>query len=241
MAALTLPRRDFDMTVSAPTWRPFARLNLSVNPFGELAPQQRAEAAVVDVQSWKAWLAQSPADGRLRAAQFMGDRGRGKTTHLLALRYAMPGAHYVHLPQHGPLPPVPEGPLVMIDEAQRLPWRLRRQVFSRGHAQQTTFVLGTHNDLRRSLRRAGYQVQTLTVAGLTDAAQVAKIMNVRIELARADAGPVPRLSLADAEALIARFGDDVRAMEGYLYERLQGYAGSEHHAEEHYGEVRFID
>ena len=119
-------------STAVPSWRPFARLDLTINPFGELTPEQRGEVAVVDVEWWTAWLTAGRAAGKLRAVQFMGDCGRGKTTHLLALRFALPTAKYVYLPQHGPLPATPEGPLVMIDEAQRLSWRRRREIFNRG-------------------------------------------------------------------------------------------------------------
>jgi len=66
--------------VDRPIALPFAHLNLRRNPFGELDLSQRAALAVVDVDRFVRRLAQPGY-----AVQFTGDRGRGKTTHLLAI------------------------------------------------------------------------------------------------------------------------------------------------------------
>jgi fumarate reductase flavoprotein subunit len=66
---------------------PFAHLNLRFNPFGELDLHLRADVAVVDLADWPKRL----AAGRF-AIQFLADCGRGKTTHLLALRRHFPDA-----------------------------------------------------------------------------------------------------------------------------------------------------
>jgi len=59
---------------------PYLRWNLLRNPFGELTRQERAELAVVDVAIYLAEL----QAGRT-ALHFLGDQGRGKSTHLLAI------------------------------------------------------------------------------------------------------------------------------------------------------------
>lgn len=223
------------MTISAPRaappppacpWLPLAHLNLRCNPFGELSPSQRVEAAVVQVACWLPWL-----DAPRRAVQFVGPCGRGKTTHLLALQARLPQGAYVYLPEVGGCPPIPQGRPLLVDEAQRLPWRVRRRLLATG----TPLVLGTHVDLIGPLRRSGYRVHTVQVAAGLDPQRLTEILNRRIAAARLAAGPVPEVAVADAQRLIARWGDDIRSIEGFLYERIQQHAG------EHRGEVRFID
>jgi len=191
---------------------PFAHLNLRRNPFGELPLETRPALAVLDPEPLLAHLAPERA-----VLQFLGDKGRGKTTHLLALRAVRP-APYLHLPEDGPLPPVPtELPLLYLDESQRLTWRLRRKLF-RGPGR---LVLGTHEDHTRALRRAGRPVTTVEAGAGLDLPRLEQIVRKRIEAARRDAGPLPWVPEEGLRWLLARFGDDVRGMEHHLYRRFQ--------------------
>lgn len=193
-------------------WLPFARWNLLRNPFGQLSLADRMAAAVVDVECWLDKLRDKRS-----AVQFMGDCGRGKSTHLLALLSRFPNGKYVYLPQDGPRPSIPHGMPLFIDEAQRLNWWTRRRIFRRS----VPLVLGTHADLSPALRRAGYQVETVCVASRTSVHRVHKLICRRLELARLGPGPIPDFSLEEANLLLERFGDDLRAMEDYLYQKLQ--------------------
>jgi hypothetical protein len=201
-------------------------LNLRRNPFGELTREERVRAAVVDCAPLCEWL-----DADRRAVQFIGDCGRGKTTRLLAIAECCPHAAYVYLPPVGLRPDIPPGRPLLIDEAQRLPWRWRRRVWRRGGP----LVLGTHVDLARSLRRFGYEVRTVDVAAELNPRLLRNVLNRRIELARLDERTTPRATDADARALISRFGNDVRTMERYLYDRIQRCAGGSD------GQVRLVD
>lgn len=212
---------------AAGRWLPFAALNLRSNPFGELTREDRATLAVVDATCWLPLVTAAN-----QALQFIGDCGRGKSTHLLALERLLPESAYVYLPEDGPLPAIPHGAPLLIDEAQRLPCRLRREAFRRGVA----LILGTHVDLARVLRRYGYTVSTVHVDQLVNANHLVAVFNRRVEAVRLDAKrPVPRITLDDATYLHKRFGTDIRAMESYLYERVQRYSGDPS------GEVQFID
>ena len=208
------------------TWLPFGHWHLSRNPFGELTREQRTEAAVVDTAPLRALLA-----GPRSALQFIGDCGHGKTTHMLALLSHYPDAAYTYLPEDGPCPPIAAGSPLFIDEAQRLPWLRRRRALRRG----VPLVLGTHCDLTVPLRRAGYQVHTVQVSANLTAPRLCTILNRRLELARLGSGETPRIDLALAERFIERFGRDIRAMEHFLYERIQQFSGAAS------GEMRFDD
>lgn len=191
---------------------PFTSLNLVRNPFGELTPAERGELAVVDVRPWVDAL-QDPAV----VVQFIGPCGHGKTTHLLALARALPGAGYVYLPLTGRHPPLPGQRPLLIDEAQRLGrWRRRRVLAGGG-----PLVLGTHVDLAPHVVRAGLQVITVRVAADRSAERLMQILNRRIEASRLEAGPVPRIELPQAIELRRRYGGDIRRIEHHLYWQFQ--------------------
>jgi hypothetical protein len=217
-----------------PSWLPFSRWNLRYNPFGELAPSERAAVAVFDAQP----IAQRLAQGQT-AIQFIGPCGRGKTTRLLALQrhLAIPGSATICLP---PLSwAIPRwwhkmlrirGAPIIIDEAQRMPAPIRRSIFRR----RVPLVLGTHRDLTAPLRRAGYRVFTYRVGPQNDASHVAKVVNARLCAARLSAAEVPQLSIRDAQWLVTRFGDDLRGIESFLYHQVQQQVGCN-------GQMRFVD
>jgi len=198
---------------------PYEHLNLRYNPFGEVDADRRASLAVADV----AGIVRRLKRGRF-AVQFLGDRGRGKTTHLLAIRASFPQAPYVHIAegQHiRTLPRAANGKPVFIDELQRLPRRLRRTLMAGG----SPLVLGTHRDFHRDLVRAGYEVQTVRPAQLLDTARLERIVRRRIEHARRSAGPVPTVRPETIANLLRRYGSDVRAIEDEMYERFQQLQG----------------
>lgn len=218
----------------ADLWLPFSHWNLRYNPFGELTAAERVEVAVFDPAPFLAAL----RSGRV-AVQFIGDCGRGKTTRLLAInqRIGTASAAAVCLPPFAAVVPqwwirlwrLRGNPLI-IDEAQRIAWPVRLRIFRRG----VPLVLGTHRDLSRSLKWAGYRVITVRVGPGNDARHLRQVANARLSAARLAAGEVPQLSLDDAQQLVQRFGDDLRSIESFLYHQVQQQAG-------HDGQMRFID
>jgi hypothetical protein len=210
-----LPRTSSRRPSLAPR-RPWAWCNLGRNPFGELTLEERVDVAVLDVEALAAHVR-----GPRWALQLIGRAGRGKTTRMLALAARFCGAAYVHLPEAQPCPAIPVGWPLLIDEAQRLPRGVRRRIFAAG----LPLVLATHRNLSAPLRHAGYQVHTERIGGAVDASLVREIARRRIELCRLSRErPVPRLSDDDADWLVRRFKTDLRAIEGYLYERVQRQA-----------------
>jgi len=210
---------------------PWSWCNLRRNPFGELTRGERAELAVVDASQIA-----DQVSGDHTAIQFIGDCGRGKTTRMLALARWLADASYVYLPEDEPCPSIAFGRPLLIDEAQRLPKRVRKQVFATG----LPLVLATHRDLARSLRRFGYTVTTQQIGNDNTPDLICELLNRRIQASCIDsAQAVPRLSLAVARGLFDRFGSDIRAIESYLYDVVQaqtsGSPGCDH------GQMRFND
>lgn len=191
---------------------PYLRWNLLRNPFGELTRRERAELAVVDVAMHLAELQR----GRT-ALQFLGDQGRGKTTHLLAIGGSLPAAEYVYLPEDGPRPRIPSMRPLLLDEAQRVSRWQRYRVFT----VEGPLVVGSHQDHTLELERAGYRVVTHQVADSASPERLRVMLNRRIEAARAGVGPLPLVGEAFAAELHVRFGADIRGVEQFLYHLFQ--------------------
>lgn len=194
-----------------PAGLPFGHLNLRRNPFGELDPSERAGLAVVNVDRFVQRLKQPGY-----AVQFIGRQGRGKTTHLLAILRRFPRAAYLHVCEGG-RPRIPPGQPLLIDEMQRLAPRRRRRLYRR----PVSLALGTHDDLAGELARWGFEVETVRLSGSLDAGRLHEILNRRVAWARRGPGPLPRVRLQTAHAMLGRFGDDVRAIQRHLYNRFQ--------------------
>ncbi len=190
---------------------PFVHLNLRRNPFGEVPQDERGALAVVDVEHFVERLGQPGF-----AVQFIGECGRGKSTHLHALRQHFVDAPYVRVAEQPRGFRPPPASVLFIDEAQFLSRRQRRRIFGR----DASFAVGTHADLAGVFERAGLTYETVHVGGV-DAARLRRIIERRMEWARRAPGPLPRVSPPAVAELVARHGDDLRAIEHHLYEVFQ--------------------
>lgn len=186
----------------------FAYLNLRYNPFGELPREQRADVAVV-----------APLVLGVRGiVQVLGKSGRGKSTHLLAWRSRIQGASYEYLPEGQDFLSAKELPdTFLVDEAQRL----RRDELDRLFRHVPRLVLGTHEDLSA---RTSRDVTTVVLEGM-NAERLGEILQRRIDAARRGPGSIPRLRRETLEQLVSRYEDDVRAIEGHLYDVFQRLEG----------------
>lgn len=217
---------------------PYAFLGFKRNPFGELSPAERGDLAVVDLREILRHLKDSRP-----FIQIIGNCGRGKTTHLLALKSALPGAVLLAFPENGPrpsLPPVscppasrPSGdqssgdqshgiPALLIDEAQRVSFRQMRTLLR----YRVPLVVATHEDMSDRFRQSGFSVLSIDLDYPKTPVELARILNRRIAASRLSLSApsqttVPTLGLSYAEKLIQRFGSDVRGMEHFLYQDLQ--------------------
>jgi len=194
---------------------PYAGLNLRCNPFGELSVDDWTALAVVDVDSIVALLGNPEA-----AVQFVGEKGYGKTTHLLSLRGRLPNSGYVHIPE-GQKAELPTGNPVMVDEAQRLTFWQRRRLFPSSVA----LVLGTHRDFHAELRRAGRYVKTIAVERGTTPERLRKLVDARIQWARRDDDDVPVVTEATITSLLHKYGPNIRGALHELYSLFQNLDG----------------
>ncbi len=150
------------------------------------------------------------------AVQYLGEAGRGKSTHLMALHRFFPDMPYLRFPENTRIPRIPHAPVLFLDETQRLPRRLRARLFSR----RGSFVIGTHEDHSGELAQAHVETVTTHLRGMTPD-RLGQIIERRLEWARRGPGPLPRLSTPRIGRLIEVYGDDLSAILACLYEEFQ--------------------
>ncbi len=172
--------------------------------------------ACVDVESVVANLSFASAAGVAYAVQFVGEKGYGKTTHLLSIRARFADAGYVHISE-GERATLPGGWPVLIDEAQRLTLWQRWQLFRSA----TPLVLGTHRDFTKELLRSGRTVDTIEVERATDQERLHGLLNARVSYARRTEGAVPTVTRETAEQLLQEFGPNIRAILHKMYVMFQ--------------------
>ena len=190
---------------------PFAALNLRRNPFGELTRDEWTSAAVLDVERWVEPLSQPGF-----ALQLLAPKGRGKTTHLLALAQRLGGSTY-HRATRGPLPT--GGDLLLLDEADSLWFWERRKAAHRWRS----LAFSSHRDLSLEFRCWGFRVQTHRVSA-SSLTQLERIVDRRIALAEYTGSPAPRPEPYHLKSLHQRYGDNVRTIFDELYEHYQQLA-----------------
>jgi hypothetical protein len=106
----------------------------------------------------------------------------------------------------------------MIDEAQRM----GRCNMLRMLAGPGPLVIGTHRDLKSWLRRAGFETVSVDMGAPLTTTILLEILNRRINASSLSEGePELKIDLSLAESLLRKFGSNVRAIEGFLYEHLQ--------------------
>ncbi len=192
---------------------PFEHLNLRRNPFGEISAEERTSLAMVDLEAAMTHL-HSAFELRPPVVQLVGDKGYGKTTHLLAIAARFPEAAYLYIPE-GEFGKIPQlGEPLLVDEAQRLTVWQRRQLFRSGR----TLILGTHRDFTGSLRRAGRSVLTLAADRLTTPERVVEILNARVRAMRRHEGAIPVVTMSTVMGLLEVYGPDLRSIQHSLYE-----------------------
>lgn len=212
------------MKIRSPSERAYSHLNLMCNPFGEIPLEERAELAVADVDRLMRNVGKTGF-----ALQLIGESGSGKTSHLLAICARFPEATYVSVPMDGKIT-IPEDPLLIVDEVQHLSKSTRHKLFTR---YELSLVLGTHQDFSEELGEADFTVHNYRPADESSIDRIGEIFDRRLEWARRDSGPIPRIPRSTLKDLMRVAGKDIRKMEGILYRAVQeaGRPGSKRTSE----------
>lgn len=199
---------------------PYRHLNLRRNPFGVPHERDRPDLAVANVDDWADRL-----QNERIAIQLVGHHGRGKSSHLFALKRVLErrGQHVIPYVRLRDQRRIPVAPIVLLDEGARLPlraWWTLRHVRS--------LAVSTHLNLRPLLWCLGFKVVTQHIRQL-DPERLHRIFQRRIEWARDAPGPIPQLSVETVHALQKKYDCNIRAMEYALYQSI-----------DHMNEVGFV-
>lgn len=214
------------------TYFPFYRFNLKQNPFGTLTD---AEWLRVTVPPPPVIAALARGFTHLLV---LGRRGRGKSTtlHYLVHHFRAAGlaVAYERIPrcQHGYTTALAPLDMFALDEMQRIaPWEAAR-LFREGRGKR--LLIGSHVDHTAAFRLRGLPLTTVRLGREASRDRLAHILAHRLDAFRLDAfrldpSAPPGLAFTpDAvDWLWARFGGDLRTMNGFLYDvcRLRAAPG----------------
>lgn len=186
------------------------QMDISKNPWGELTPEESLLVSDVDVDSILNLLSREAA-----VIQFVGEKGRGKTTHLKALERHLPAAKFLYVPEIGRVN-FPRSETVIIDEAQRFGWWNRRKLARH----PGRLILGTHEDLSYLFKAQHRPLETVWVGRLLDSSRLRTILTKRLQCLshRPSEFDIDEEFLQD---LIRRNGGNIRNMLSELYSVFQ--------------------
>lgn len=139
---------------------PYHRLGLKRNPF--FAP----ESLVIADDRWLDFgYSAAPSPSQRLFIQVIGQKGAGKTSHLLHWQQQTGGDYFYQRPWDWRSQP-PVGAIAYWDEANRIP--LHRLIFAlhQAHRQRATVVVATHWSLKPIARTVGFPVKTLRLSTL---------------------------------------------------------------------------
>ncbi len=192
---------------------PYHKLGLCRNPF--LAPDNLQ----IPSQRWIDFgFSEAPPIQKGLFWQVIGEKGAGKTSHLLHWRQQTGGIYYYCQPgwKGWLLPPVAK--IVYWDEANRIPLPLLLISLWRSRFINATIVVATHNNLAKIVSWFGFEIKTISLSTLCveNLLQWAKKL---IESERLSPSiPIPlELTTDDAKKIIAQSQGSWRKAANYLH------------------------
>jgi len=197
----------------------FDRLGLRRNPFGTLTDEEWADIAIIPQEIQSAFDAG-------HHLQILGPRGRGKSTILRSLirriAWQQKQSAYVHLQRwqghyHSD---IRELDAFALDEAQRLLlWRWWPLL----HRAQggLRLIIGSHRDDRWLFSLFGLHVQTYQMKRLITRAHLQAVLQHRLAYFSTSDEPLIHFTPGAFDYLWARFADNLRAQDFFLYDFFQ--------------------
>lgn len=180
------------------------------NPFGGLTATEIKRLIVpkFDLEE----LATSIANNEFDVIEFVGDYGRGKTTHLIALHQYLKKAPFHFLTKANPQIQVEDQPIVFIDSIGHVPFFKRIQLWKN---KKTRFVYTTHHSRKMELNLFKRKIKSYYFKGL-EAPVLQEIIRKRLALVNLEDEEI----IQEIPNLLKDYGDDVRGIMIHLYEKL---------------------
>ncbi len=198
-------------------------MGLKCNPFRVLTEAEWTAVAVVPPS------VQKVITHAVAPVQIIGEPGRGKTTTLLAVKSYFLEKNISVMYQY-----LPEGThrfdkqrasaanVFLLDEAQRLTRRERQRLCRLASGMRLIF--SSHEDLTAICAAHRLPLTTIRLSQM-DTAHLTRILRKRLAYFSTNEQPAVAIGGDAVEFLHARFGDDLRAMERFLYEVFQVWVG----------------
>jgi replication-associated recombination protein RarA len=202
---------------------PFHALGFHCNPFRVLTEEEWMEVAVLPAEL--ARILPLGFDHLL----IKGDAGTGKTTTLLGLTAALKRsgmrAVYEYLPpgQRSFKTKLRDLDVYLLDEFQRLSRIQQERLLSNAYGKphrHLRLVVSSHTDPSTLFAQHALQLTTYSTGGMKPS-YLKAILEKRLTYFAFDRTPEAAFTDEAVSALIEMFGNDLRAMERYLYEVFQ--------------------
>lgn len=150
--------------------------------------------------------------------EFVGKKGRGKTTHLTLANQLTPESTIFYLNKNFDTDKILEckSKIILIDSIHHIPIRKRNQLFR----SQKTILFTTHHSKYIEAKLAGKEIVKYAFKGL-QRDELISITNKRFHLATKHKVPTPNLSSKEANKLINKYGDNIRGIINHLYDTHQ--------------------
>lgn len=186
---------------------------LRYNPFGGLTDEQLP--GIVQPRPFMPEVRAAIQAGKRRAVQFIGRKGRGKTTHLRLLAGEFPEGSLHLLPRYSSAEYLLADPseLLFVDSIGHLSFAEQRALFRK----EAVIVFTTHVSRWVACRSVGMPLQSHRFRGLT-AEEMTSIIRARTQGAMIDPDEQWEVDEAAVSALVRKFRDDYRGLLNHLYQ-----------------------
>jgi len=186
------------------------------NPFGGISDEELLEVIIPKYDLEKSIELLSRPEPII--LQFVGKKGRGKTTHLRALHQMLIDADIYLLDNHSShfIKNKPEQ-LTFIDNTHLLSWKKRLQIWKNIN---TSFVITTHRSRNLEFYFCKRVYKTYYFEGITPE-KLETIIKKRVTQFSCLAYTDIKVNEVILQQLIVKFGDDIRGILNFLYDQYK--------------------
>ena len=190
---------------------------LDYNPFGGLTDEELK--FVMSEQHDLSKMVEEIKASENFVIEFIGKKGRGKTTHLRRLAQLMPEAFYFNPDRHSTEEIDIDYPIILIDSFHKLPL-LKRQDIMKKH--RGVIVHTDHVSRFAEYFFCGKKWKKYLFKGL-NASVLKSVILGRLRVVLQDEDKNILLDESQIELLLNTFGDDFRGILNYLYRSYRDY------------------
>lgn len=191
-------------------------ISFNFNPFCGLSDEELEQVIVPKIDLPK--LAKLVSNGQPKIVEFVGKKGRGKTSHLKLLQQHLSDYPLFLLNEQSDFSKIYNHPskIVFIDSIHHFNMWQRRRLFQ----MDKTIVLTTHWSRFFEIKMAGKAYFKFDFKGI-DKAILTTILENRMRIASTERETIFKIKNAEVASLIKKYGDDYRGILNHLYDEFQ--------------------